>query len=443
MRSLKARGSFVGDSYVHTRHMKRDVSEILSIILIFIISISVIAITVFDPVILIGKTATNTRAPLGFGITAKNPRVCYGDGVFLVATINASGYVNVTAVNSTSGINITAPLTVTTNATTTGRVCIAYSPVDDVFILVWKNTSSYILGSFIQVNGNTLTSSGCFIINDTSVGLTSFGLAYGASKFFVVWSDTSNDNYGRFVYYNLTDPTPQPSFLISPDTSHSHAKNAVAYDPFSQEFIVVWRNTTSTTGIYNITARIFNDTGAPLTPDFTVADGASTGAAFDYPEVSAGSGVFFITYVNASGTYPIYASFLNSTGAVTLTEQIGTTGSTGISYPNSAFDGKDFVVTWVETVGLAYDVFSAVYYPNGSAATAAPVDITNTADSERTPDVAADTINGTYYYVWYDYSNSKTYGVVQQKSYIVPEFILPVAIISLIFVIVVFKKAHK
>ncbi len=443
MRSLKAKGSFVGDSHIHTGSMKKDIPEILSIILIFIISISVIAITVFDPGILMGKNATNTRAPLGFGITAKNPRVCYRNGMFLVATINASGYVNVTAVNSTTGINITSPLTVTTNATTTGRVCIAYSPVDDVFILVWKNTSSYILGSFIQVNGNTLTNSKCLIINDTPVGLTSFGLAYGASKFFVVWSDTSNDNYGKFVYYNLTNPTPQPSFSISQDTSHSHAKNAVAYDPLSQEFIVVWRNTTSTTGVYNITARIFNDTGTPLTPDFTVADGASNGAAFDYPEVSAGSGVFFITYVNASGTYPIYASFINSTGTVTLTEQIGTTGSTGVSYPNSAFDGKDFVVTWVETVGVAYDVFSAVYYPNGSAATISPVDITNTADSERTPDVAADPINGTYYYVWYDYSNSNTYGVVQQKSYIIPEFTLPVAIISLIFVIVVFKKVHK
>ena len=276
----------------------------------------------------------------------------------------------------------------------------------------------------------------------TGIGTTGFGLAYGDGKFLVVWSDSSYSNYGRTVQFNPSDPdnpilgTP---FQISTD-SHSHANNFVAYDDTSKTFLVLWRNHSGITGLYNITGKLFDTDMNPLTGDMLIADGVSANTRYDYPSAEGGAGKFFVAYVNYNSPYDVHGVYMNSTdGSLGTTFEIGKSAKYGVSFVGIAYNENGYIVAWTNE---SYDIVAMTYNLEGTPTLPEPLVISNTTDSEEWQDVAYNNETNTYYFVWYDYTAKHVYGSLWTSAEI-PEFsaLLPIMAVALV-AFFVYRRRH-
>ena len=129
------------------------------------------------------------------------------------------------------------------------------------------------------------------------------------------------------------------------------------------DFVVVWG-----TSDEKIVARIFNDTGTPLDPDFIITDNpySYTGVAMD------GAGNFVVVWSKyiAADDVDVYAQRYNNTGSPLGSEfQVNTFTAGSQTNPSVAMDADgDFVVTWSgpDQDGFLYSVYARRYDNTGS-----------------------------------------------------------------------------
>ncbi len=440
MVSLKPNDGFVSDVSGGKRGGARGILSVLLVLLVVIGGISALVLIPSD-------YSASPSAPMGgyravnqdFGTGYKNPQVVSAGDFFIVGTIDY-GKISINLVNSTTG-EINSTFTPVTDGYS-WYFRIAVDPVNKALLVAWMNASNLLNVTFLYMDSTGAIVKTTNTTIATGIGTTGFGVAYGDGKFLIVWSDSSNANYGRTVVFNTTDPNSPilgTTFQISTDT-HSHANNFVAYDNVSKTFLVLWRNYSGVTGLYNITGKLFDTDMSAVTGDLLVANGVAENTKFDYPSAEGGPGKFFIAYANANSPYQVYGVIMDgSNGLLGEPFQIGTSAQYGVSITGVAYNGTGFVVAWTNE---SYDIVSMEYDTSGNAAYSQPRAIAASSDSEEWQDVAYNDKTETYYFVWYDYTAKHDYGSLWTKSEYVPEFGALIPILAVVFVAILVRRRH-
>ncbi len=439
MGGLKARDGFIGEGLKNKKQSPKWKILISAVIVLLIVSSVIFLMFSAAP-----RVSENKVTSLGYmavqqdlGSGYKNPQVVSAGDMFIAGTVNY-GKLTITFVNATTGNIENTKLAVSDVDSWYFRI--AVDSMDKALLIAWNNGSN-LNGTFLHWDSGIIEKTDNFTIA-SDIATTGLGLAYGDGKFLVVWSDSNNHNYGRTVEYNASDPnTPilGAEFKVSSDT-HSHADNFVAYDGSTSHFIVLWRNYSGISGLYNITGKIFDSNENALTGDFLIANGVANNTKYDYPSAEGGSGVFFVAYVNYNSPYDVHGVYINATnGTLGNTFNIGTSNKYGVSFVGIAYNGNSFIAVWTNE---SYDIVAMTYDIKGNALLSQPLVISNTTDSEEWQDVAYNNETNTYYFVWYDYTAKHDYGSLWTSSEI-PEFsaFLPILIVAVVAFIAI-KRRH-
>ncbi len=446
MRGLKPKESFVGNGIKNKKHPRNWKVLVSAVILLLIASSAMVGVFASSSAISENKVPSlgDRAVQQDFGPGYKNPQVVSTGSFFIAATVTY-GKLNVTYINPVTG-DIYGSYRVAED------VYKWYFRIDwdgshNVLLVTWLNGSAYINGTFVSYNGTSFSKTDNFTIT-SDAGTTAFGLAYDSvdSEFLLVWSDTNFKNNGKIITYDPSNPNSPiigNQFYISSDT-HSHADNFVAYESNTNHFLVLWRNYSGSSGLYNITGKLLDKDGNAITGDITVGDGFSAGTKYDYPSAEGGQGEFFVAYVNYNSPYDIHGVIMNATdGSLGTTFQIGNSAGSSTSYYGGfvgiAFTGSGFITVWTTE---KYDIVSMLYDLNGNATLSQPLVISATSDTEEWQDVAYDAKPDTYYFVWQDWTNHHNYGSLWTSSEI-PEFsaFLPILIVAVVAFIAI-KRRH-
>ena len=439
MRGLKARDGFVGNGIKQKKHSTNLKVLVSAIVALVILGSLMVAVFASSPTVSESVTPSigikAVQQDLGPGY--KNPQVVDAGDYFIAGTVNY-GVLTITLINATDGtiVDTFNPA----SDVNSWRFRIATDYENEALLVTWLNGSGYINGTFMYNSSSGIVKTANFTIA-SNVGTTGYGLAYGAGKHLIVWSDNSYHNYGVLVTFNSSDPNSPiigTPFEISADT-HSHANNFVAYDNSSNEFLVLWRNYSGLTGLYNITGKLFDVNGNALTGDITIADGVADDTEYDYPSAEGGPGVFFVSYVNYNSPYDVHGAILDAAGTLKTTFLIDNSAQYGVSFSGIAYDGNNFIVDWTNS---SYDIVAMLYDTDGNPLLSEPLVISNTTDSEEWQDVAYNNETGNYYFIWYDYTAKHDYGALWTHSEI-PEFSAILPVIAVAFVaLFVYRRKH-
>ena len=434
MRSLESRDSFVDKRRVPAlQTRKRNFTKPLAVIIMLLVVIAGISLllTINNPSekgVYQGSSMMKV-VPQDFGAGYKNPQVISADNYFVVGTVN-KGALTLHLIDASDGSEVTSSQVVSDVNSYYFRI--AYDSSADEVMVLWINGTGSLNYTFVTgISGGALNPSGTINNLVTNAGTTGIGLAGDNNgHFFAVWSDTSYHNHYVIV---KTDGSHDSNFPDVSSDTHSHAQNFAAYDPTTNHFIVVWRNYSGLTGLYNITAKLFYSDGRAASGDILVGDGVAANTKYDYPSVEGGNGKFAIAYVNYNSPYDIHLTIMDaSSGSISATVDVGNTAKYGRSYVGIAYNGTGFTVDWTNE---SYDIVANNYDPNGNPAFSQPKAISATSDSEEWQDVAYNPNTQTYYFVWYDYTDKDDHGSLWTENEYVPEFNAFIPLLAVLFVV--------
>jgi hypothetical protein len=221
-----------------------------------------------------------------------------------------------------------------------------------------------------------------------------------SGDFVVVWgSDQGSNVYGQ--RYDAAGSPAGAEFAVSEvPVGLSNVGADVASDP-SGNFVVVWHGPENS---WDIKARRFSSSGAPLSSEFRV-NTSTTGGQL-WPSVTMdGAGNAIVTWTSFEGIFgDIFGQRFASSGAPVGPEfRVNTYTSFDQRYPFVASNAAgDFVVVWqsYDQDGSGYGVFGQRYASSG--APAGPEFRVNsiTTDDETLPSVASDASGG-FVVVWF------------------------------------------
>lgn len=282
---------------------------------------------------------------------------------------------------------------------------VAYNWVTNRFLVAWvgdDNTAPYVNDEFdvfvqqIDASTGALYGSPQRISRMGNDGSTSYivsntgvvGLAFNDidNQYLVVWAATDNTGslvsneweiYGQLLDANIAE-IGTDDFRISDagpdgDTTYLAGFPRVAWNPFSNRYLVVWTGTDnalpSTADDIEIYGQLLSNSGAEVeNNDFRISDAGNNGATERkslYADVAANSynGQFLIVWTSdddATGLsddeYEVFGEFYTSEGASTGTNdfqisQMGTNGNSSYSAMFSTvafnYESKNFYVAWM------------------------------------------------------------------------------------------------
>ncbi len=317
---------------------------------------------------------------------------------------------------------------------------IAWDSKDDVFLVIWYSKNKSLDGAILDADGNEVVIS--FVINSTvKVDPHSFGLAYNSytDQFIVVWSDTGYYSWYRTVMFN-SDSTQKVTMgeVTKFSADRYHINHAAAYDGDANHVLIVFRNTTNSH--YNITGKVIDEEGNTVKNDFTIADGYSDGKSYNMPNVAGGDGYFFVAYATFSSPYEVYGAIIDAN-----TGDLVTRMDVGPSYYNVkyyglgvAYNGSGgFVVTWPDDnkdiVAALYNVDGVQVWKNTIAS----------GDSNQAPRVSVYSDGKNYQFVWYDSTTGEVKMSFWNESELIPEFGSGIVMVTLLFAVLYVRRKLK
>jgi hypothetical protein len=195
-----------------------------------------------------------------------------------------------------------------------------------------------------------------------------------AGNFVVVWSSDGQDGYSFGVfgqrYAGAGDPL-GPEFQVNTYTTHFQIYPSVAGGA-GGSLIVVWYSAFQDGSVFGITGRRYDNTGAPLGPEFVV-NTYTTGGQINPVVASDAAGNFVVSWMSDAqdgNGWGIFAQRFSSTGAPLGPEFRINTSTTGSQIvPSVAADAAgNFVVVWSHRGDGAYSygIFGQRYFPTGA-----------------------------------------------------------------------------
>ena len=233
----------------------------------------------------------------------------------------------------------------------------------DIFARRFVNYGAF-SGNYLVNTYTTGNKAGVRLASDTSGG------------FVVVWSGAVQDGngFGVFARRYIYSGEPAgflPEFRVNSNTTGDQKGPAIAMDP-AGAFVVVWESALPAVCCPQIEGQRYAATGAPLGSEFRVNSNAAIGNYF--PDVASDtSGNFVVAWTSSpygAYTYDVFARRFSSSGApLGVTFRVNTNTNVVAARPRVTRRDTDFVVVWEEqqTDGASYGVFGRRYAPDGSA----------------------------------------------------------------------------
>ncbi|MFT3839319.1 MAG: MopE-related protein [Myxococcaceae bacterium] len=234
-----------------------------------------------------------------------------------------------------------------------------------LYLLTWLDNQNTIRGQRISATGTLLDAVPFTIYSDTSQNFLYLQAAYGAGEFLVVWqTQTANggSTYGIDAVRVSTagqvlDLTP---FSCAPNgTSPSVVGNSAG-------FALSWVLVPPSTGTATPQVATVSASGTlGLVSSISVPGN---------PQLVAGATNFLVTMTNEDYvTYTLSIQAATFDGALQPFQTV--VAGAQVTTPQGAFDGSEYVVTWVNAVSLPYQLFARRVAVNGSLVDAAPVSL--------------------------------------------------------------------
>jgi NADH:ubiquinone oxidoreductase subunit len=259
------------------------------------------------------------------------------------------------------------------------------------FLVTWtdeRSGSSDICAARVTPQGTVLDPNG--ILVSTAAGGWSPAIAFDGTNFLVTWMDyrsgSSYDIYAARV-------TPQgtvldPNGIPVSTAAYDQWSPALAFD--GANFLVTWMDYRSGSS-YDVYA-------ARVTPQGTVLDPngipVST-AAYDQgsPAIAFDGANFLVTWANyrSGSSYDVYAARVTPQGTVLDPNGIPVSTAADDQWcPAIAFDGANFLVTWMDYRSGSSDIYAARVTPQGTVLDPNGIPVSTAADDQWYPALVFD-----------------------------------------------------
>jgi len=225
----------------------------------------------------------------------------------------------------------------------------------------------------------------------------------GVGNFVVVWASyyQGGRSYDIFARTFLRDGSPETSeFQINTTTTGNQTEPSIAVDP-SGNFVVAWQGPGPDEE--DIYARKFDPNGQPLTGEFRIND--YTPGSQLYPNVAVDDAGNIVIVWESSGTaqkptkQSIYARLFDNAGSGLCPEFIVDDSSYNCRYPNVEMDASgNFVVTWLQD-RTAKSIMARLYSHLGNPRTA-PFEANTAKVSSLTRPRVAVRAEGSFVVTW-------------------------------------------
>jgi hypothetical protein len=209
---------------------------------------------------------------------------------------------------------------ISTSARAIGRPAIAYDPSGNQFLVMWAEAN----GSFTEIMGRFVGSDGSPLALSFSItpGATTTGQAFpavalnaNASQFLVVWTDDRNGNPDIFGQLLGTDGTFIGSAFAIAAAPQEQRRPAVAFDPATNQFLVVWEDHRSAASGSDIFGQLVNANGSlDAAGNFVIATGASNQGAPAVDYNPAASRYLVAWEDDGNGSLDIFGQILTDAG---------------------------------------------------------------------------------------------------------------------------------
>jgi hypothetical protein len=275
------------------------------------------------------------------------------------------------------------------------------------YLVVWednRNDTSDIYGTRISQAGNVIDPNG-IAISTAANRQFSPSVAFNETNYLVVWQDNRSDSYSDIYGTRVTQAgiiLDTNGIAISIDTNRQFSPS-IAFD--GTNHLVVWQDYRN--GYYpDIYGARVTQTGFVL--DFNGI--AITTASYEQesPAIGFGGTTYLVVWQDSRSNYPydIYGTRISQAG--TILDPNGFTISTVANlqrFPTIAFDGTNYLVTWVDRRNALYeyDIYGARITQSGVALDSNGFAISTAAYNQESPAIAFDGTN--YLVVWTDKRN--------------------------------------
>jgi len=290
------------------------------------------------------------------------------------------------------------PTLVAGGANWSGKPALAYNPDDDEWLAVWQDNRNGgdhdIYGQRVRPDG-TLGGSNFAIVAASGLQHTP-DVAYSAAagEYLAVWKDDRNGNwdiYGRRVTAGGAVTGTEIAVCA---TSGDQLYPAVAYQPATAEWLVVWNGG-------RVQGQRVSLTGTLVMTDFLI----SQNTAQNRPDVAANpeDGEYLVVWHEQSGPtdYRVRARRVGADGALLGSElQLSPTGGVA-GWPRVAYNGNDdeYLVVWQDGRGGNWDIYGQ-RVTAGGVLTGSNFAISSLAGDETLPSIAWDGRSGRYIVGW-------------------------------------------
>lgn len=280
---------------------------------------------------------------------------------------------------------------------------VAYNSSSNQFLVVFDDDrlvayDNDIYGKLVNADGSM---SGLdFPISTPSENQLTPVVAYNSTnnQFLVVWWDKRNqatngaDIYARLL--NADGSMDGSDFPISTTSNAEQRLPAVAYDPDSNQYLVVWEHIVYDSDIYG---RLIHADKSFVGSEFPISSGSyahsDPAVAFD-----TNKNQFLVAWSDSEGWDNIHARLVNADGSMDGPKIDFATGKGDFFYPDMAFNSltKQFLVVWRHQTCFSYigcedndtDIYGAIYPTTTPTATN-----TVTPASTATPTSTSETVN--------------------------------------------------
>ncbi|MGR3321927.1 MAG: Ig-like domain-containing protein [Pseudooceanicola sp.] len=260
---------------------------------------------------------------------------------------------------------------------------------DGGWVVMWESYSqdsfsanNYgIIGQRYDANGAPVGPE--FLVNTQTAGsqqqvdVEGFEAGANAGGFVAVWYDGSNptDGYVRAQLFDATSQKAGGEIMVPANTFSTQDSPQV--ETFADgSFAVVWRNYVDNTDRYEITVRLFDDTGTATSGDIVVNEvSASEQEQPDITELAGGGfAVTWRTYDTVNTNYDVATRVFDASGVPVSGEMVVNTARDGTqTIPKVAgLVGGGYVVVWEDQAandgsndGVFAQLFSATGVPVG------------------------------------------------------------------------------
>lgn len=253
---------------------------------------------------------------------------------------------------------------------------IVYNSSSSQFLVVFDDDR--LVESDVDIYGKLVNADGSMSGTDFPISTPSENqlipvVAYNSTnnQFLVVWWDKRNQdtNWGD-IYARLVDgdgTMDGSDFPISTTSNADQFSPAVAYDPNSNQYLVVWEHDVYDTDIYG---RLVNADQSFVGPEFPISSGSyehtDPAVAFD-----ANNNRFLVAWSDSYGWDNIHAQLVSADGSMDGEKLELATGKGDFFYPDTAFNSsmKQFLVVWRHETCYSYigcddndiDIYGALY----------------------------------------------------------------------------------